>query len=277
MKNKRKFIIACIFLLIGLTLGYYILNNPISNSKISIEKVSHIKSQIPECNFGRCPIYYTFTVDKDLSVDESVVIVPTSMTQGGGKVEIIKNGKVIFESPEFMQIGVREADNGDGFVLSYSKKVNSSDDLTEIRYRYENGTFVQDNKPPSPNTFDAAIELIRKEGYTVFFADRPMYDPSGLNAFIGMCTGSADGHCYKAFFFYKGEYLGTDSFDSSIGIEQVWRDDKTIALYYRLYRKDDPLCCSTAGAALVRFQWDGTKLKALDPIPTSDWFADIHR
>lgn len=124
----------------------------------------------------------------------------------------------------------------------------------------------------------AAIELIKQKGYTVYDSSEIWYSPSQpLNVLIGTCTGSADGYCNQAFFFYNGKYLGTDTADPSIGIETIWRTDNTIALYYRLYRKDDPLCCSTTGAALVRYQWDGVKLVALDPIPTSDWFADIHR
>ncbi len=135
---------------------------------------------------------------------------------------------------------------------------------------------------PKSNTLSpslkVAIDLIKQKGYTVIDTSEVWYDPSEqLNVLIGMCTGSADGYCKQAFFFYNGKYLGTDTADPSQQISVVWRNDTTIALNYILYRKDDAMCCPTAGAATVRFQWNGTKLEALDPIPSSDWSADAHR
>ena len=136
---------------------------------------------------------------------------------------------------------------------------------------------TQITEPISPNpSLKAAIELIKQKGFTVY--NSSSYDPSSpFNVLVGMCTGSADGYCNKAFFFYKGKYVGTDTEEPSIDVGLKWAGGDTIALEYILYRKDDSLCCSTAGAALVRFKWDGAKLKALDPIPTSDWFTDFHR
>lgn len=136
----------------------------------------------------------------------------------------------------------------------------------------EKTTKILDNS----TQLESTIALIKQKGFTVI--DSNFWSKSSLlNVLLGMCTGSADGYCKQAFFFYNGEYLGTDTLSPSAQINIVWRDDTTIALNYILYNKDDPMCCPTAGAVTVRFQWDGNKLMALDPIPTSDWFADIHR
>ncbi len=76
---------------------------------------------------------------------------------------------------------------------------------------------------------------------------------------------------------YDSRYLGTDAARASAQIEEVWRDDRTIALLYILYRNDDPLCCPTGGGKIVRFHWNGKRLGALDRIPTDDFRAPLHR
>jgi len=125
-------------------------------------------------------------------------------------------------------------------------------------------------------TLKAEMDLVKQKGYAVF--DSPAYPPLGpFNVLIGVCRGSNDDYCHLAFFFYKGKYVGTDTRDPSIDVSLEWADGNTIALEYTLYHKNDPLSSPTAGATTVRFQWDGTKLKVLDPIPTSDWSVDFHR
>jgi hypothetical protein len=79
------------------------------------------------------------------------------------------------------------------------------------------------------------------------------------------------------FFFLNDAYLGTDAANPSAGVTLEWRNADTIALGYRLYHKDDPMCCPTGGAATVRFHWDGSKLAALDPIPSDDPQAEPSR
>lgn len=263
MKLKLGLLIAAVSLLLGSAVTYLFIH-----TNVIKEKAASVSQEIPECNSYRCPEYYSFSVDGDYKNDESEVIVPTAMTQGAGKLLIIKKGKVIFQSPEMMQIGVRETGTGNGFVLTYSDEVNSSDKLKEIRYLYKNGSFVQVKSNPAPNTIDAAVELIKKDGYTI-------YDPSkntslNLSPFavlIGTCTGSADGHCQKPFFFYNWKPVGTDEAFAGTDIMVKWTTEDTIAVEYTLYRKDDPLCCSTLGASIVRFHWDGKKVAPLDPIP----------
>ena|SRR6266567_2605540 len=148
MIKKREYIIAVIFLLVGIFVSYLFLkylNHPPKNTVITKQDVPIKTQEIPECVAYRCPVYYSFTVDKDNFTDESEVIVPTAMTQGAGKLMIIKKGKIIFESPEAMQIQVKPSNGGDGFILEYATDVNSPANV-EVRYRFKDGKFIQDAK-----------------------------------------------------------------------------------------------------------------------------------
>ena len=88
-----------------------------------------------------------------------------------------------------------------------------------------------------------------------------------MNVLVGTFTRSADGYNKRAFFFYRGRYLGTDAAQPSSDVGEIWGDGETVALLYVLYRPQDPLCCPTGGGAIVRFHWNGRRLVALDPIP----------
>jgi hypothetical protein len=120
-------------------------------------------------------------------------------------------------------------------------------------------------QPNRGSSLVGAVALVKKQGY------RPKvstWEPSfKLNMLIGTATGSADGYNRRAFFFYGNRYLGTDASAPSAQLQEVWREDRTIALLYILYRSNEPLCCPTAGGAIVRFRWNGSRLVALDPIP----------
>jgi len=124
-----------------------------------------------------------------------------------------------------------------------------------------------------PNNYYAdAVKKVKELGYDAFGGDKENFNTYHFNVLIGMCSGSADGHCMAAFFFYDGKYIGSDIPDigASSDIEESWRDDDTITINYFLYKPDDGLCCPTGGAATVRFQWNGTKVINLDPIPSAD-------
>jgi hypothetical protein len=73
------------------------------------------------------------------------------------------------------------------------------------------------------------------------------------------------------------EYLGTDTLNPSAQVRLGWRDSDTVALQYQLYRPEDPMCCPTGGAALVRYHWNGQALEPLDPIPSDDSTAVLSR
>ncbi len=267
MKNI-KFKVFLVLLLAFISLIFFVKFSPQQKTTIS---------KIPECVSFRCPEYFSFTVDNDSHADESLVIVPTAMSQGVGKLMIIKKGKVIFESPELLGIGVRSTGDGNGFVLTYFNQVNHEDAMKVQRYRYKNEKFVEDNGPATPNTLDADIEYVQKAGFSIFNPNDPIYQTNPLIVLIGTCTGSADGYCQRAFFFYNGKFVGTDSSDTSIGIGFKWSTENTIALNYILYNKDDSLSSPTGGAATVRFEYDGNTLKVLDKLPPTDWMVNGHR
>jgi hypothetical protein len=91
-----------------------------------------------------------------------------------------------------------------------------------------------------------------------------------LQMVLGHSHGSADAGREWAFFFDpKGEYLGTDAAQPTVGLDLSWSSGDTVALRYTLYHTDDPQCCPSGGAATVRFHWDGTRVLALDPIPST--------
>ena len=124
----------------------------------------------------------------------------------------------------------------------------------------------------------SAIKVVRSKGYCVDSTRTWERSPTfRLNVLIGTFCKSADGYNKRAFFFYGARYLGTDAARPSAQLEEMWRDDRTIALLYVLYRMRDPLCCPTGGGTIVRFHWNGKRLVALDRIPTDDFNAPIHR
>ncbi len=142
----------------------------------------------------------------------------------------------------------------------------------------QNDKLVSSDKLPSGEQPDlnSKIEQVKKKGYTPY--DTATYDPKyPLNVLIGIATGSADGYNQKAFFFYGDQYLGMDTTDPSSNITLAGKDDKTITLKYTLYNSSDVLANPTGGFATVRYQWDGTKITPLDPIPSTDWMVNGHR
>lgn len=124
---------------------------------------------------------------------------------------------------------------------------------------------------------ESEVKRVEQEEYKVFNPEGLSNTSSKLHVLHGTLEFAADGYDQRIFFFYDGKYLGTDTKEPSIGVGVVWRAEDIITLSYRLYRKDEPLCCPTGGEAFVRFKWDGTKMVALDPIPTKDWSVDGHR
>src|SRR5207302_7957857 len=117
---------------------------------------------------------------------------------------------------------------------------------------------------------------VRRHGYEP--SDTHGYQ-SGLDlgVIIGALPNTADAPPEQAFFFRRGQYLGTDASDPSVGIRLAWQNGDTVALEYTLYHLSDPRCCPTAGSATVRFQRDGSRLLPLDPIPASGTGADPTR
>ena len=114
------------------------------------------------------------------------------------------------------------------------------------------------------------MRVVRGKGFTADdtsdFTTPPL---DGLHVLIGTATGSADGYSKQAFFFAHGRFLRTDLPSPSAGIRLAWRNDTTVALSYSVYKPNEPMCCPTGGGMIVRFQWNGTKLRTLDPVPSA--------
>jgi hypothetical protein len=87
-----------------------------------------------------------------------------------------------------------------------------------------------------------------------------------FNALYGNCR-AGDGYDRHIWFFVGSRFVRTDSRTPSRGILGIWRDDRTIAFMYVLYRPSDPNCCPTGGGKIVRFRWTGRRVRALDAIP----------
>ena len=135
-----KYFLMLLAFLIGVSFSF--LKSPASK-ELPLE-IPVIKNQkIPECFLGRCPEYSSMDVDGD-DLSESLIIIPTAMTQGTGKLWVIDEGKVVFESDEMMRIGVRQTveqrEVGNGFILLYATEVNSTEG-SEIKFVYQDGQF----------------------------------------------------------------------------------------------------------------------------------------
>jgi hypothetical protein len=79
-------------------------------------------------------------------------------------------------------------------------------------------------------------------------------------------AGAADGNT-RVFFFFDGNYIGSDTPDGSAGVQVTRLSSTKSLLIYSLYNPSDPRCCPNGGTASVRFSWTGIKLITLDPIP----------
>ena len=88
-----------------------------------------------------------------------------------------------------------------------------------------------------------------------------------LFVITGYCTGSAGGFCQHAFFFYDNRYLGTDTSSYDLGVSIQWTKSDEAELSYPLYAPGDAHCCPSGGTRLVRFEWNGSAVVPLDPLP----------
>lgn len=120
--------------------------------------------------------------------------------------------------------------------------------------------------PPSGGgTRSQAVAKVRAQGYRV--DDPSTYHSSDtLRVLVGTKADSGDGYAKRAFFFVGGRYIGTDTSDDSAQIREEGASGSSVTLAYALYGKGDALCCP-GGTATVRYQWNGSRLVPLDPIP----------
>jgi LppP/LprE lipoprotein len=126
-------------------------------------------------------------------------------------------------------------------------------------------------EPPSgPPSLSEALSEVESEGYEA--SDTSTYDSSApVAVLIGVKVPTADARRQHAFFFADGRYLGTDTKNTSAGIDVAYQTGSTVALEYELFEPDDAMCCPSAGSATVRYRWNGQQLVPLDPIPSDSW------
>ena len=103
----------------------------------------NVKREIPECYLGKCPQYFSMDVDGD-SLSESSVVVPLTMTKGYGKVLIIDEGKIVFDSRGMINVWItqteKQIESGNGFTLTYGAELDSNE-TSETKYVYKDGLF----------------------------------------------------------------------------------------------------------------------------------------
>jgi hypothetical protein len=113
-----------------------------------------------------------------------------------------------------------------------------------------------------------AVRVVHGKGFTPLATTDLTQPPvNGLHVIIARASGSAAGHTERAFFFVHGRFLRADLPDPSSAVHVAWRNNTTVALAYATYKPKEPICCPTGGSIIVRYEWTGTRLKALDPIP----------
>lgn len=101
------------------------------------------KEIYPECIAYLCPTF-TSTTLTDTNFEDTVIKIPTAMTQGTGKIVIVENGKKIFDSGEKPSIGFEQLSEGNGFILKYSSALdeNFKRENYEIKYIWKDGKFT---------------------------------------------------------------------------------------------------------------------------------------
>jgi hypothetical protein len=101
------------------------------------------------------------------------------------------------------------------------------------------------------------------------------YDASGyvdthdLRVILAEAKGPFASHAPEmAFFFHDGLYLGTDTLHPSDSVALVGSSSREVTLVYRTWNPADAHCCPTGPTVHVRFDWTGTRVVPVDPIPT---------
>jgi LppP/LprE lipoprotein len=123
---------------------------------------------------------------------------------------------------------------------------------------------------PALASLSQAESVVMDDGYTPYSDSASNWDPSApINVILGTLSGSADGFNNWAFFFAGNTYIGHDTSDPSAQISVFGRTKNVITLSYQLFAPNDPLCCPTAPAQQVRYQYANGVLTPLDPIPSS--------
>jgi hypothetical protein len=113
---------------------------------------------------------------------------------------------------------------------------------------------------------DAAVKQLRGQGYEpVALAD---YKPrQSLRVLIGRPKASSGIRGRRAFFFDRGDYLGTDAASPSLRVRVLRQRGSRITLAYKLFSPGDKPAKPTGGSANVRFTMADGRLVPEDAIP----------
>jgi len=118
---------------------------------------------------------------------------------------------------------------------------------------------------------DAAALVAGIEGpLGAWTPDTRAYDPDEeLSVIVGTPPNSTVSSPQQLFFFHLGRYVEVP-LEPRSGIEVAEVGDGTVTVTYAHYAPTDPNCCPSLPDYSVRFQWDGTTVTPLDPLPPAD-------
>lgn len=126
--------------------------------------------------------------------------------------------------------------------------------------------------PPAPDalTAEEAGALVAGESgpFGNWVPDTSTYDSmADLSGVIGNTEGATGTSPQQLFFFHQGQYLGTASSTPRFAFEITDDDGTTVTVRYLHYAPGDASCCPSDQPYVTRYQWNGTKVVPLDPIP----------
>lgn len=111
----------------------------------------------------------------------------------------------------------------------------------------------------------AAADVVKSRGYAVVRLRD--YNPRKT---LRVLLGEDQSRGRLAFFFVNGDYIGNDAQDSSAKLRVVRNGDLRVTLAYGIYAPGDPPDAPSGGPVRVRFEWDGTRLAPMDPLPVPE-------
>lgn len=154
------------------------------------------------------------------------------------------------------------AENDDGTVQFYDGS-----------YAVDSGTITSGNLTQRLDETAAAFEATSLQSQLALFG----YDlepvptnelTAGLQVILGTCTGSADGRCEKAFFYYGHTLVGVDTAEPDLTVTIAWERAAIVALQYPQFRQQDPMCCPSGDTVTVQFAWNGHAVSPTSPLPS---------
>ena len=147
-----------------------------------------------------------------------------------------------------------------------------SSTLTSTTLASTTSTTVEVSRP-RPLTEDQAAALVASKSgpYGNWVPDTAGYRPDAtLSAIVGDTPGGTASSPQQLFLFHAGSYLGTATSDTRFAFQISAQTDDTVTVTYAHYQPGDFTCCPSSEPDVVRYQWNGTRVVPLDPIPLPD-------